>query len=61
VIEKPEGLAVALRRFKNQLHTCYSATDQFVGMKVGEAAKSNAFDWESPILDPFRKHLLEVL
>lgn len=30
-------------------------------MKVGEAAKANAFDWESPILDPFRKNFLEVL
>lgn len=49
------------RRFKNKLHTYFSVSDKFVSMKIGEAAKANAFDWESPILDPFRKHLLEVL
>ena len=59
-LEKERGSAFP-RRFKNQLHTDFSVTDQLGGMKVGEAAKANAFDWESPILDPFRKHMLEVL
>lgn len=49
------------RRFKAQLHTYLSVTDKFVSLKVGEAAKAGAFNWNSPSLDSIKSFLAEMI
>lgn len=49
------------REQKNQLHTYFSITDKYVGMKIGEAAKAHAFDWNSYKLQYFKTFLLEAV
>lgn len=34
-------------KFKTQLHTYFAVSDDYVGMKIGEAASAKAFDWSS--------------
>ena len=46
--------------FKTKLHTYFSVTDDYVSMKVGQAAKKGAFDWNSPKLEPLKNFLLEL-
>ena len=46
--------------FKSKLHTYFSVTDDFVSLKIGEAAKAGAFDWNHPRLYPMRDFLLEL-
>lgn len=38
-------------KHKNRLHAYMSGTDDFVGMKIGEAARANCFDFSSEALD----------
>lgn len=45
---------------KAKLHTYFSITDKFVGMKIGEAAKANAFDWNSEKLRFLKNFLLSM-
>lgn len=45
---------------KTKLHTYFSITDKFVGMKIGEAADAKAFDWNSDKLDFLKSFLLEA-
>lgn len=45
------------RRHKNQLHFYLSATDKYVGMKVGEAARAGAYDWDNVALLELKKFL----
>lgn len=47
-------------KFKAKLHTYFSVTDKFVSLKIGEAAKAGAFDWNSKKLEPLRNFLLEA-
>ncbi len=44
--------------FKAKLHTYFSITDKFVGMKIGEAANAGAFDWSSFKLNSLKTFLL---
>ena len=46
--------------FKSKLHTYFSVTDDFVSLKIGEAAMAGAFDWNHPRLHPLRDFLLEL-
>ena len=46
--------------FKTKLHTYFSVTDNYVSMKIGEAAQSGAFNWNSPKLEPLKNFLLEL-
>lgn len=48
------------RKFKTRLHTYFSITDNYVSLKIGEAAKAGAFNWESPKLSPLKSFLYEV-
>ena len=48
------------RKHKNKLHTYFSITDRLVGMKIGEAAKAGAFDWNSDRLSFFKSFLLDI-
>lgn len=49
------------RPFKTRLHTYFSVHNNYVSLKVGEAAKAGAFDWNSAALEPLRNFLLEVV
>lgn len=45
---------------KTKLHTYFSITDGFVGMKIGEAARAQAFDWNSEKLNFLKGFLIEL-
>lgn len=40
---------------KAKLHTFFSSNEPFIGLKIGQAAQSGAFDFESDVLDNFKK------
>ena len=44
--------------FKSKLHTYFSVTDDFVGLKIGEAARARAFDWNNDKLAFLKSFLL---
>ena len=41
-------------KFKTQLHAYFAVSDDYVGMKIGEAASAKAFDWSSSELEPLK-------
>ncbi len=45
---------------KNRLHLFFSSTDQFVGDKIGEAAKKGAFDFSNPRLAQLKNLILQM-
>lgn len=45
---------------KNRLHAYFSGTDEFVGMKIGEAAQANCFDFSSESLDVLKDALMQL-
>lgn len=47
--------------FKTKLHTYFSIKNDYVSLKIGEAAKVGAFNWEDSRLNPMRDFLAEVL
>lgn len=47
-------------RFKTKLHTYFSVTDKYVGLKIGEAARAGAFDWGSDRLNPMTAFIQEL-
>lgn len=47
--------------FKTKLHTYFSVRNEYVSLKIGEAAKVGAFNWEDSRLCPMRDFLAEVL
>ena len=49
------------RPHKNKLHTYLSLSDDFVGLKIGESAKANAFDFSASILEPLSSLLAAML
>lgn len=49
------------RVFKTKLHTCFSVHNDYVSLKIGEAAAAGAFDWNSPALDPLKNFIQEIL
>ena len=46
------------RKHKNLLHTYFSATNKFVDLKTGEAAKAGAFNWRHQKLNDLKEFLL---
>lgn len=48
-VEHDNGTALK-HHDKNILHAYFSATDRFVGKKIGEAANAGAFAWDSGVL-----------
>ena len=55
------GAGSQIRRpHKAKVHAFLSAHDKYVGMKIGEAARAGAWDWNHPCLSPFRR-ILESL
>ena len=55
-IEKKNNYNLS-RQHKNLLHAYFSATNRFVNMKIGEAARAQAFDWDSKNLSNLREFL----
>ncbi len=52
----------AFRRiFKAKLHTYFSVHNDYVSLKIGEAAAAGAFDWNHVALNSLKKFLQEVL
>jgi len=51
-MDYPERLSTLSH--KARLHTFFSTDDKLVSMKIGEAAKAGAFDWNSRMLEPLR-------
>ena len=49
------------RIFKAKLHTYFSVHNDYVSLKIGEAAEAGAFDWNNPLLEPLKKFMQEVL
>ena len=47
--------------FKSRLHTYFSVTDAYVSLKIGEAARAGAFDWDSGKLQPLHRFLTSIL
>lgn len=45
---------------KTKLHTYFSITDKFIGLKIGEAAQAQAFDWNSEKLHFLKSFLAEM-
>lgn len=48
------------RSFKTQLHTYFSIHDNYVSLKIGEAAKAGAFDWNHKKLAPLKEFLSKI-
>lgn len=49
------------RFHKNTLHTLFSSTDKFVGLKIGEAARAGAFNWENSELVQLKDFMMRLL
>jgi len=49
------------RIFKARLHTYFSVHNDYVSLKIGEAAAAGAFDWNNTALKPLRSFMQEVL
>lgn len=49
------------RLHKNRLHTFFSLTDKFVSLRIGEAAKCRAFDYEKPEMRLLKSFLLRMV
>ena len=39
---------------KSRIHTYFSVNDKFISMKIGEAARAGAFNWDHPRLEPLK-------
>lgn len=46
--------------FKSKLHTYFSVTDDFVSLKIGEAARAGAFEWGHKTLGDLRSFIEEI-
>ena len=49
------------RIFKAKLHTYFSVHNDYVSLKIGEAAVAGAFDWENAALEPLKNFLEEII
>ena len=48
-------------KFKTQLHAYFAVSDEYVGMKIGEAASARAFDWGNSELNPLRNFVRHMI
>ena len=48
-------------KLKTQLHAYFAVSDDYVGMKIGEAANSKAFDWSSVELESLKSFVLHMV
>ena len=54
-----DGIREYSHPFKSKMHGFLSLTDKFVGMKIGEAARAGAFDWNHPELAELNRIMQE--
>ena len=47
------------RKYKNKLYLYLNSSDKYVGLKVGEAAKVGAFNWNAKELQNLRNFIIE--
>lgn len=59
-LEKEHG-KIFTHKFKTQLHTYFAVSDDYVGMKIGEAASAMAFDWSSSELEPLKNFIRNMI
>lgn len=45
---------------KSRLHTYLAVKNKFVGMKIGEAAKAGAWNWEHSAFSPLKKAMYDI-
>lgn len=45
---------------KAKLHAYLSISNDYIGLKIGEAAKAGAFDWDSDAFKPFKELLISA-
>ena len=56
---KDDGMRTYQHDFKSKIHSFFSVTDPFVGLKIGESARAGAFDWNSKRLSRLNSCLME--
>lgn len=49
------------RIYKNRLHAFFSFTNEYVSLKIGEAARCKAFSYDGPEMTSLKKFLVEIL
>jgi hypothetical protein len=49
-----------LHRHKTRLHTFLAGKGELAGLKIGEAAKAGAWNWNHPRLDSFRRIIKDM-
>lgn len=47
--------SIGSHEHKSRLHTCLSINKDFISLKIGEAAKAGAFDWNHSALEPLKE------
>ena len=59
-LEKEHGKNFS-HKFKTQLHAYFAVSDDYVGMKIGEAAGAKAFNWSSSELEPLKNFVRNMI
>ena len=58
---KEKYQSIISHEHKSRLHTFFSVNEPFISLKIGEAAKSGAFDWSNNKLIPLMRIISEGL
>lgn len=59
-LTKVNDISQLTHEHKSRLHAYLSAKNKYVGMKIGEAAKAGAWDWNHQALDKLREMMSEL-
>ena len=54
-VDWADKLSPIHHRHKARLHTYLSGKEKYIGLKIGEAARSGAWNWEHPVMRPFHE------
>ena len=46
--------SIGSHKHKSRLHTCLSVNKNYISLKIGQAAKAGAFDFNNTLLDPLK-------
>ena len=61
IICVPQSCSTTFKRLhKNRLHSYLSATNEYVGLKIGEATNAGAWDWNHEMMQNFKDLLLSM-
>lgn len=50
---------IVSHKHKSKLHTFFSINEKLISLKIGEASKAGAFDWDSDKLKPLKDVIME--